>query len=373
MDPMLTSSRINVIQGDDWIIVAHFKKYSELLKNIDEFVNAKISNLDYVTSDDCDYSPTFWNILKDNFKDEPLSNMVEKITEDILTCDNCLVSTANPRTVYDPAIGKVDGIFAKLVNALDKGVGNFLQNYTMAKQVSKFECDFMEMFRLVQEIQDAIKFGYIMDYFDKIYTEFRLEFEKFNIYITYNNYNVADPDCKEKQNMSYAYYNAYTPPDIGQASYSEDPTIPFVNAITNYRNQLRVALKDLNTLIDAMEGFMDDIYVAVKVLGALNIVFYADPADQEMLAKDAESTFASMTPPAGSDLSTDMHKLQLQSYTIWAQAVSVPLAIAACKYINDRRTNQATVFGSTVKAAFFNIGLQQRIDMLRDVLETQHT
>jgi len=372
MSPDYKDDRLYFNQNTDWIVILHFKKYTEFLKNIDNYMLGRIDALDYIENTDCDYSETFWDIIKRDFNEEPLGPLVEKLTEKILRCTDCLNGEENPRGVYDPTIGKVDGVFAKLIATLDKGVGNFLQNYSMAKQVSKFECDFMEMFRQVQEIQEAIKYGNIMAYFDSIYNDFIKQFDNYQIYANYNNYQDAtNLDCNTKTNLSYAYYNNYTVPDVGQLNYEADAE-PFINAINKYKTKLEVGLRDLNTLLDAMEGFMDEIYIAVKVLGALNIVFYADPADTDLLEKESKSTFKSMTPPVGQDTDTETSKASLQARTIWAMAISVPIAIEAQKYINDKRTNQATVFGSAVQSAFYNIGLTTDLIILREVLNAQH-
>jgi hypothetical protein len=372
MSPDYKDDKLYFSQNDDWIVIQHFKKYTEFLENIDNYMLNKIDSLDSITPDECDYSITFWNIIKEDFTTDPLGPLVQNLTTEIISCSSCLSGSENPRVIYDPTVGKVDGVFAKLVTSLDKGVGNFLQNYSMAKQVSKFECDFMEIFKQVQEIQEAIKYGDIMAYFDSIYKDFLKQYDNYTIYANYNNLEEAtNLDCNTKKNLAYAYYNNYDVPNVNQLDY-EPNAEPFINAINTYKTKLETGLKDLNTLLDAMDGFMDEVYIAVKVLGALNIVFYSDPADADMLEKESTSTFKSMTPPVGQDTDSEAVKATLQARTIWAMAISVPIAIEAQKYINDKRTNQATVFGSAVQSAFYNIDLTNDLNVLREVLNAQH-
>jgi len=121
-----------------------------------------------------------------------------------------------------------------------------------------------------------------------------------------------------------------------------------------------------------MQGFLDEIYIGVKILGALNIVFYADPADQEMLQEHSQSIFSSITPPVGQDSDTQIAKESLQSRAIWAQCFATTIAIDSQQYINDRRTNQSEVFGRSVLATFNNVGIQHDFDILKAVFDTQH-
>jgi len=372
MSPDYKDDKLYFSENDDWIVIQHFKRYTEFLKNVDSYMLNKINAYDNISPDDCEYGETFWTILKDNFKNNPLGPLVENLTEEILRCDLCYNGEENPRGVYDPTIGKVDGVFAKLVASLDKGVGNFLQNYTMAKQVSKYECDFMNIFKQVREIQEAIKYGDIMAYFDSIYKEFYKSFSNYQIYISYYNYLDAENlDCNSKINMSYGYYNQMDIPNVGQIDYRATEE-PFINSIINYKTKLEMGLRDLNTLLDAMDGFMDELYIAVKTLGALNIVFYADPNDHEMLQRESQSTFESMTSPVGQDTDTEAVKRSLQARTVWAMSTSVPIAIKAQEYLDDKRSNQSTVFGSAVQSTFYNIGLTEDLNVLREVLNQQH-
>jgi len=372
MSPDYKDDKLYFSENDDWIVIQHFKRYTEFLRDIDSYILNKISAYDNIDTSDCDYSETFWTILKNDFENNPLGPLVENLTDEILRCDTCYNGEENPRGVYDPTIGKVDGIFAKLVASLDKGVGNFLQNYSMAKQVSKYECDFMNMFKQVREIQEAIKYGDIMAYFDSIYNEFYKSFSNYQIYISYYNYLEAENlDCNSKINMAYGYYNQMDIPDVGQIDYQATEQ-PFINSIINYKTKLETGLRDLNILLDAMDGFMDELYIAVKALGALNIIFYSDPEDHEMLQQESQSTFESMTSPIGQDTDTEAIKRSLQARTVWAMSTAVPIAIKAQEYLDDKRTNQATVFGSAVQSTFYNIGLTEDLNILREVLNQQH-
>ena len=373
LDNSYTTVGITYDVNKDWLVIKHFEKYRDILSDVDNYMNGILASFDSIGTDTCDYNSSSWDEIKTTFTPKPLSTLVMDLSTEILRCDTCANGTANPRVVYDPTFGKIDGIFVKLVDALDKGVGNFLQNYTMAKQVSKYECDFMRVFEQYLVVQDAIKDGSIMYYFDDIITKFNKDLQNFKYYVEYNDSGDSNADCNSKKNFCYAYFNSYTVPDIGQQDRPTSSVQPFSTSMATYKDKLKEGLKDLNTLVDAMQGFLDEIYIGVKVIGALNIVFYADPADQTMLQKQSQSVFSSMTPPVGQDADTDIAKLSLQSRTIWAMCTAVPMAISAQQYIDNRRTNQATVFARTVIATFSSIGIQDDIDLLKVVLDGQHS
>jgi len=356
----------------DWVVINHLKKYNESLDEIDSFMNTEIASYDSITNDHCAFNKDSWNDMKTFFKSKPLSTMILDLSNTILRCNTCLHGAANPRVAYDPTLGKTDGIFVKLVDALDKGAGNFLQNYTMAKQIAKYECNFMPLFREYLVIQNAIKDGSIMYYFDGILDKLLKEFRKFNYYITNYDAGGSPNACNTKINFTYAYNNSYRIPDNHQSNPAPGQARSFKDAILTYKNALKKGLTDLNILLDAMQGFLDEIYIGVKVLGALNIVFYADPADQDMLKKHSQSIYSSITPPVGQDSDTEDAKKTLQMRAIWAQSFATTLAIDSQQYINDQRTNQSVVFGRTVIAAFTNIGIQHDINLLKAVFDTQH-
>jgi len=370
LNPEYESNNLLFSKSDDWIVIQHFKKYTEILKNIDDYINNKINDFEYLNTDDCEYDETFWNLIVNDFK-EPLNNLVLDYTEEILRCDACLNGSENPRGTYDPTIGKVDGIFAKLVSVLDKGAENFIQNYTMAKQVSKFVCDYMDIFKKVRDIQDYIKYGKILYYFDNLINDLQKSFENYKIYITYNNYeDDEDLDCNSKKNMAFAYYNNFTVPDIGQNPYIEEEEA-FAISLQTYKEKLKQGLTDLNTLLDAMDGFMDELYIAVKVLGALNIVFYMDEDDIPMFEKESQSTFDSMVQPNNPE-DSEAAKASLKTRTIWAMGVTIPIGITAQKYLDDTRSNQSVVFGSAVNSVFYSIGFTEDLNTLRTILNTQY-
>jgi len=246
MDSSYRSVSITYEVGKDWLVIKHFQKYTEILTEINDFINDKVSSYDSTTTDNCSFDPSQWDDIKNTFASDPLYTLVMDISSDILRCRECENGTANPRVMYDPTYGKIDGIFVKLVDALDKGAGNFLQNYTMAKQISKYECNFMPLFKKYLIIQNAIKDGSIMYYFDGIINTLIDEYKKFKYYIEYNNDNPDDDAaCKNKKNLISAYNNRYNVPDNHQSTPSPGQAMAFKQAITNYKNSLNIGLTDL--------------------------------------------------------------------------------------------------------------------------------
>lgn len=357
--------------NSDWLIIKHFKYYSQVLTDINDWINNRVASYDHITTENCDFSQSEWNDIKDDYSSSSLKNLIENITTSITRCSTCFYGDENPRTFYDPTTKKHDGIFARLLTILDKDASNFLQNYAMVKQVSKFNCDVMPIFKIINNLQAYCKNAVIMYYFDNITRELLTAFKNYKSYSTTHTENSHDAitDCDIKKNMITGYYNRYKIPGAAQSSPNTDA---FSTSIGNYKTDLTTGLTDLNTLMDAMEGFNDEVYTAVKVLGALNIVFYADPADQELLQKNSKATFTSMVPVTGAVTDTASMKKNLQLRTIWAMCTSVPIAIEAQQYINNLRTNQAVVFGSTVKAAFQNMEFNTHLNILKGILITQH-
>ena len=370
MDSSYSDIHDTYSQSGDWLIIKHFKYYSQVLNNIDDWINNKITSYDHITTDDCDFFQSEWDSLKDKYSTSPLKTLIRDITTNILRCDTCFYGDENPRTFYDPTVKKHDGLFTRLLTILDKDASNFLQNYAMAKQISKFDCNVMPIFKISNEIQSYCKSAAIMYYFDNITRELRQAFENYQLYSLYNGDD--NSECGIKKNMLFAYNNSYTVPDAGQSNRPTSKVYSFSTSIANYTTKLTKGLTDLNTLMDAMEGLNDEIYTAVKVLGALNIVFYADPADQELLQKNSNATFTAMTPVTGATTDTISMKKNLQLRTIWAMCTSVPIAIEAQQYINNLRTNQAVVFGSTVRAAFRNMEFDTHLNTLKSILISQH-
>lgn len=378
MSEIYNDYRLHVTISDDWVVLGHVDKYKTLLSNIELFMQNQLKNLDSKSASDCDFDTSIWEMIFEEYgfpEDEktPLSSLISDLSKEIVECSTCQYGSNNPRTTYDPVLDKVDGIFVKLIDALDKGAGNFLQNYSMAKQLEKYVCDFMVMFRQVIEIQDAIKYGIIMGYFDKIYKELDKAFNDFMNYMYYNDIeNSTDLDCTFKKNFTKAYYSPFVVPDLGQLDRTSDPVPAFIVSLDNYKSQLKIGLTDLNEFLDAIDGFFDEIYVSIKSLGALNIVFYADPSDHDMLQKESSSTFDTLAPLVGSDTSSTEYKMQLQGRTVRAMAMAIPIAIEAQKYIDDTRSNQDVIFSSAVNALFTNIGTEDKLNDLRYVLDQQH-
>jgi len=357
-NPEYETHKLTFDLSSDWIMVKHFKKYQENLNHLNYTLDFIIDQTDSILKEDCGFESYYWNSFKNHYYDNQLKDLVKDITDDLIHCEQCFLGTVNPRVIADPTLGKQDGIFAKMVNVLDSGVGNFLQNYTMATQIAKFECGFMDTFRNVIQVQELIKSGKIMYYFDKLYIEFKARSDEFLNYI-----NMDDTDyCAIKIRTSDAYSNGVSSINSG---------FPFKRIIDKYKDDMKDGLKDLNDIIESLDGFFDEIYVGVKVLGALNIIFYAAPEDQKMLAAESESTFSAMTPPTGTDFTPQEHKILLQRRTLWAMATSVPIAIEASSLVNNARTNQASIFGSAVLATFQSIGFKDRLRNLNRVLVQQ--
>jgi len=358
--------------SQDWKVINHFKKYTELLTNIDDYFTTKIEALDSIASTDCSFNTTFWDGMKEDIKNLDLKNQIKNTSDKLLKCEDCLFSESNPRTHFEPAYGKQDGIFSKMIIALDTGSQSFLQNFMMAKQVSKYECSFMDIFKKVQELQTSIKDATIVNVFDQSYVNLRDAFENVKIYHLYHDYDKDDTQCTIKTNIAESYYNQFFIPDVGQSNNSTEKQKSFYDSIREYLSEIKEYLKDLNTLLDAMNGFYDMIYIGVKMIGALNITFYASPDEQEMLLNESETTFSAMTPVIYDENTSEQHSYTVQQNTIWAMNISVPIGVEASKWVDDNRTNQVTIFGSAVLSAFSAFGIHQRIQKLGELFATQH-
>jgi len=352
---------ISMTPTSDWTLITHYKEYQNLLVDIDNSLSNNIKAIDnsLKDDDDCDVSEISWETFKTDSNNK-LKDTFRNISSDIVGT----LPDDGIRNFYSPSKSEA-GIFSNALEALDKGSSNFIQNYAMAQQMYKYECKFMELFRMVYELIELIKSSHIMSYFDKEYRRLEENVASYKKFISYRQDDdtrvYLDP-CEKKQAMMDGWYNDFTDPDGRN-------TMNLSRSINDYNVNIKRGLSDLNDVCIAVANFFDELYLGVKVLAAINITFYSDPKDADLFRSQSEGNFSYMVFQADDD-SSDNDRI-LRARTLYAMSLSIPITLDSIKYINNDRSNIATIQGQLVRSVFDQLGVTDRLDKIAKTLSVQ--
>jgi hypothetical protein len=254
-----------------------------------------------------------------------------------------------------------------MLKVLDNGSDNFLENYNQVKQLNKYECAFLDLFRFLITLQGKIKSGSIMGYFDRIFTNFKTELEAFYYYII-NDTSTNPPSVRNKCEKINAIYTAWN-----NSFIYDDETYPaFGITYQNYKNNLTTGLEDLDKLVKTFTGFYDEVQVGNKVISAVNMVFYSDPQDADMIKAEGISNITYLKGDNGDGTWTGNTPEQRLAVRIRnGLSYIIPIALDSIPYINSTRSNSNTILNQVIKQAFDLIGIKDNLDEMKLVLDTQ--
>lgn len=349
--------------GNDWPVVAHVNLYSEFFKTWNNQYNTLFQDLDSYIADTNNNgtcpSENIYLLFREEFQDK-----LPKLLQDVTEAASNIPEPDPTRITSDPAYNTEAGIFGNLVKVLDTGSENFMNNYSMAKQLQKYECSYLELFRFLIELQGRIKSGSIMGYFDKIYTEFKDNLEAFYYYIqtdTSTNPPSNRNTCEKMDAIAYAYFNSYTYDSVVYPSFD--------SVYRDYKYNLELGFTDLDTLIQAFTGFYDELYLGVKIISGINMVFYSDPQDADMIRSEGAGNFSFLAMDMES--AQDSPTQQLQSRTLHSLSIVIPMTLDSIQYINETKSNINTILAQLIHQVLAFLKIQAKLDSMKDVILTQ--
>jgi len=352
---------IPISKGNDWPIIGHVKLYTENFNNFNNQYNSLFQDIDTYVADnnngECLHQDTY-AFFKEQFKDK-LPTLLGDLTAgmDSMYLDNM-------RTSDVPSFTSTAGIFAKLVDVLDTGADNFLNNYSMARQMEKYECSYLTLFRFLMQLQGTIKSGTIMGYFDNIYKEFKESLDAFRNYIildTRTNPPSYRSTCEQLEAIHFGLYNEY--------EYAGETFPAFNNHFQEYQAALLEGFEDLNLILDTFQGFYDELYLGMKVISAINMVFYSDPQDADMIRNEGASNFSFLTLSTEGNDAEDTRTLKAR--TLYCISISIPMALDAIQYIDSTRSNINTILAQLIHNVLDALGILPKLTAMKEVVLTQ--
>ncbi len=354
---------INTGLGNDWPVVAHVSLYTNFFDTWNTQYNGMFADLDAYIADTNNNGTCTNESIYLLFRTEFQDKMPELFLE--VTKEASTIPEPDPtRLTSIPAFNTPSGLFGNLVKVLDVGSESFMNNYSMAKQLQKYECSYLELFRFLIQLQGEIKSGNIMGYFDNIYKEFKEGVESFFYYIqtdTSTNPPTNRDYCQKMDAIAHGYYNSYTYDGIDYPSFD--------SVFRDYKYKLEIGFDDLDTLLTAFNGFYDELYLGVKIISCINMVFYSDPQDADMIRSEGASNFSFLAMDMES--ANDSPTQQLQARTLYSLSLVVPMTLDSMAYIDETKSNINTILSQLIHNALSALNIQMKLNAMKDVLDTQ--
>ncbi len=349
--------------NNDWPAVAHVTLYSEFFDTWNTQFNGLFSDLDAYIADTNNNGTCSNESVYLLFRSEFQDKMPALFLETTKAASN-IPPPDYTRITSDPAFNTESGIFGNLVKILDTGSESFMNNYSMAKQMQKYECSYLELFRFLISLQGRIKSGEIMGYFDKIYKEFKESVESFFYFIqvdTSTNPPSNRNYCEKMDAIAEGYYSNYNYDGVDYPSFD--------SVFRDYKYKLEVGFTDLDILLKAFTGFYDELYLGVKIISAINMVFYSDPQDADMIRSEGASNFSflAMDLESANDSPTE----QLKARTLLSLSIVIPMTLDSIAYIDETRSNINTILSQLIHNALSALNIQNKLNDMKDVLDTQ--
>lgn len=343
----------------DWPMVLNINDKQRRIKNMKDRYTSLFGILDSSVSS-CS-NTTGYIYLKEVIR------YIDTVYHDISIENRVLNTIEQGRIPYDPVYYSKYGVFAKAISFLDSNSKDFMTYYAMAKQLKKYFCNIMSLYRFSTKISTGLKSGYVMSYFDEKFNSFYSYFDKLYQFITSGSHA-----CDKISNANAAYYHGFS---YNGVTYNTPSTI-----LSSYQNDIRKGFLDLNTVLEAFSSFYEDLDIAVRVIAAVNLALFADPEDHDTLKENASSNFSFLTLDTSisssnipSDQSDDISPQAAEKRRKILQAVSVAVttAINYKQFIKDDMSNLSEVNFQATKAIFDYLGISKRFDDEYTLLQTQ--
>lgn len=349
--------------SNDWPAVAHVTLYSDFFNTWDVQYQSLFQELDDYIADTNNNGTCINEAIYLLFREE-FRGKLPTIFQDITEAASNIPPPDYTRITADPAYNTESGIFGNLVKVLDTGSESFMNNYSMAKQMEKYECAYLGLFRFLIDLQGRIKSGEIMAYFDRIWKEFKDNIESFYYYVlqdTTTNPPTYRTPCQKMDAIANAYYNSYTHDGILYPSFD--------SVYRDYKYKLEEGFTDLDTLLKAFTGFYDELYLGIKIVSAINMVFYSDPSDADMIRSEGASNFSflAMDLESVNDSPTE----QLKARTLYSLSIVIPMTLDAMAYIDETKSNINTILAQLIHNALAALEIQMKLNSMKDILDTQ--
>lgn len=354
---------INTELNNDWPVVAHINLYSEFFETWNNQYNSMFADLDAYIADTNNNgtctNESIYLIFRNEFQDK-MPELFSEVTKSASTLTTSDIS----RIEIDPASNTASGIFGNLVKLLDDGSENFLNNYSMAKQMEKYECSYLNLFRFLIELQGKIKSGTIMGYFDKIFKEFKVGVESFFYYIqtdTSTNPPTNRDYCQKMDAIADAYYTSYTYDGVEYPSFD--------SVFRDYKYKLEIGFTDLDILLKAFADFYDELYLGIKIISAINMVFYSDPADADLIRSEGASNFSFLTLDLENNSDTQAEKLKAR--TLYSLSLVIPMTLDSMEFIDETKSNINIILSQLIHRVLDFLGIKDKLDAMKAIIDTQ--
>jgi len=371
MDIELKKPTINFLRGKYLDSVKKFSKNTDwkvvtsASKQLDEMRSdrLKLKNIIYKYKKNKDCDLTYLDDLNNIY------NQMENPYKYVVDQNYDLHETSYARVYIDPANNASFGTYGKLILFLDLWAKNYITYFSMANQIDNYVCGFKDLFKRITDFVVYLQDGSIAGYFDYIQSEFQSEF------LAYVGYVNEKTDCDFNDRVNKAFIEDFT--------YQNETYHGFGPTWNEYLAKLTEGFESLQNIIEALFLYIEDLQLAVKIIGAANLTLFADEEDQKTLLKNTKNNFSfllidpdslqniSNVPNSSKDPNYLSVKNQTRIRELQAVSLSVSFAITYGKDLNKLRSNLNPVMISTVNAVFQTINILHDIQKIKNVLNTQ--
>lgn len=337
----------------DWQVIKHVQDYKNKFNNMYQLFSF-VSEIDTAIANGEFSAPPGYNDFKSIFYNR-INNYIHNI---VIETSELTDQSWDARLQTDPALISEYGNFAKAVTYLDNNSENFMSYYSMAQQVKKYICIVGDLFRYVTKMTRGIKSGSIMYYFDNLVNNLNDDFYNFYFYVTDS--NSLEDRCNR---IADAWVNNY---DLSGTTNDSFSSI-FISFDSNFKN----GLIDFNKLIDACDQYYEDIQLGIKIISAVNLAFFSDDADDNMLKDNARDNFQFLNLDNSDLTGTTTSKVLRLNRSIKGVSAGVVAAIDAKPKINDTKSNMNTLILAVINNIFDYMNITEGFNNTKSILDTQ--